>query len=111
MSLDDYCQKTVIFGGFLISFRNTFSLLPHQLTYSGQQNPPMAGSYPPYSAPSTAGYGTTAPPGYGATAPSAGYGAAMPPAGYGTASRPPPIGFNPSVVQGAAPCKILLLKY
>lgn len=103
MPLDDYCQKTIIFGGFLISFRNTFSLLPHQLTYGGQQNPPMAGSYSPYSAPSTAGYG--------ATAPSAGYGAAMPPAGYGTASRPPPIGFNPSVVQAAAPCKILLLKY
>lgn len=103
MPLDDYCQKTIIFGGFVISFRNTFSLLPHQLMYGGQQNPPMAGSYSPYSAPST--------PGYGATAPSAGYGAAMPPAGYGTASRPPPIGFNPSVVQAAAPCKILLLKY
>lgn len=96
-------RKKLFLEDFLYLLENTFSLLPHQLTYSGQQNPPMAGSYPPYSAPSTAGYG--------ATAPSAGYGAAMPPAGYGTASRPPPIGFNPSVVQGAAPCKILLLKY
>lgn len=96
-------RKQLFLEDFLYLLENTFSLLPHQLTYSGQQNPPMAGSYSPYSAPSTAGYG--------ATAPSAGYGAAMPPAGYGTASRPPPIGFNPSVVQGAAPCKILLLKY
>ena len=104
-------RKQLFLEDFLYLLENTFSLLPHQLTYSGQQNPPMAGSYSPYSAPSTAGYGTTAPPGYGATGPSAGYGAAMPPAGYGTASRPPPIGFNPSVVQGAAPCKILLFKY
>ena len=74
-----------------------FSFLSQQLTYGGQQNPPMAGSYPPYSTPSTAGYVTGAPPGYGATAP---------PTGYGAAARPPPIGFNPSVVQGAAPCKI-----
>lgn len=96
-------RKQLFLEDFLYLLENTFSLLPHQLTYGGQQNPPMAGSYPPYSAPSTAGYG--------ATAPSAGYGAAMPPAGYGTASRPPPIGFNPSVVQGAAPCKILSLKY
>lgn len=96
-------RKQLFLKDFLYLLENTFSLLPHQLMYGGQQNPPMAGSYPPYSAPSTAGYG--------ATAPSAGYGAAMPPAGYGTASRPPPIGFNPSVVQGAAPCKILLLKY
>ena len=104
-------RKQLFLEDFLYLLENTFSLLPRQFTYGGQQNPPMAGSYPPYSAPSTAGYGTTAPPGYGATASSAGYGAAMPPAGYGTASRPPPIGFNPSVVQGAAPCKILLFKY
>ena len=65
-------------------------MLLHQLTYGGPQNPPAVASYPPYSAPSAAGYGAVAAPAH-----------------YGAAPHPPAIGFNPSIVQGAAPCKML----
>lgn len=52
------------------------------LSYGGPHNPPGAAPYPSYGAP--------------------GYGSAPNAAAYGVApSGPPPIGFNPSIIQGA----------
>ena len=65
-----------------------FLQLNLQLTYGGPHNPPGgAAPYPSYGVPGAAGYGAVSAPVGGA--------------------HPPPIGFNPSIVQAAGAGKIL----
>lgn len=64
------------------------------------QNPPVPkSSYPSYGAPSAAAYGAMPNP--------APYGAA--PTVPGGGAHPPPFGFNPAVVHGASPCKLMYI--
>ena len=66
------------------------------------QNPPVPkSSYPSYGAPSAAAYGAMPNP--------APYGAA--PTVPGGGAHPPPFGFNPAVVHGASPCKLMYITH
>ena len=76
------------------NFEINLLYLNFQLTYGAPQNTPGGSHYPPYGAPAATGY-----PPYGGA-----YGGG--PSGPIGSAIPPPIGFNPSVVQGAGACKI-----